>query len=264
MRKLFVFLFIVVFFVSASAQETGEIQIINHEVMQGETVRMLSKRYLVTPSDIYKLNPFAVDGISKGMVLQIPSHKKPTENDLRTASAVQKKATAAIEIDAVNSADVKAVEAIMDSLSVAPDRTEAAGKTVSTDEKSSGNPAKHKVMPGETLSSISRKYGVTVDEIKNANSNLLARGLQSGQVIEIPGSDSSDVTPTAVHEAQATAAPIETSSDHTVEHIVQPKETLYSISKKYNVTVDQIQQLNEKSLAHGLQAGQVILIKPNN
>ena len=44
---------------------------------------------------------------------------------------------------------------------------------------------KHKVEPKETLYSISKKYGVSVDEIKTQNENILAKGLQSGQEISI-------------------------------------------------------------------------------
>ena len=43
----------------------------------------------------------------------------------------------------------------------------------------------HDVAKGETLYSLSRKYGVTVDDIKSAN-EALAAGLKAGQRIKIP------------------------------------------------------------------------------
>ena len=53
-----------------------EVDIINHEVQLGESVRLISKKYLVDPAEIYKLNKFAVEGISQGMVLKIPVPRK--------------------------------------------------------------------------------------------------------------------------------------------------------------------------------------------
>ena len=73
MRKA-VLIFLLVFAPKLFSQssEKRDVKIVNHQVMMGETVRMLSKKYLVSPADIYKMNKFAVDGISNGMVLQIP------------------------------------------------------------------------------------------------------------------------------------------------------------------------------------------------
>jgi LysM repeat protein len=50
--------------------------LVTHRVEQGETVMLLCKKYLITPTDIYKYNPDAVEGISYNMVLQIPVDKK--------------------------------------------------------------------------------------------------------------------------------------------------------------------------------------------
>jgi LysM repeat protein len=63
---------------SAKAQdkETGSGEIIAHTVAQGETIIMVSKKYLVTPEDIYKLNPEAVHGIAANTVLRIPADKR--------------------------------------------------------------------------------------------------------------------------------------------------------------------------------------------
>jgi LysM repeat protein len=44
---------------------------------------------------------------------------------------------------------------------------------------------------------------------------------------------------------------------------VAPKETLYGLSKKYNVSIETIISQNERLLKNGLQAGQVLTIKAN-
>ncbi len=48
---------------------------IDHYVMAGEQVMMISKKYMVDPKDIYKYNADAVNGLAKGTVLKIPLHK---------------------------------------------------------------------------------------------------------------------------------------------------------------------------------------------
>jgi LysM repeat protein len=56
----------------------------------------------------------------------------------------------------------------------------------------------------------------------------------------------------------------EQSGDQIVRHTVEPKETLYSLSKKYGITVDEIKQQNSSLLINGLQIGQVLELKAKN
>ena len=49
-----------------------------------------------------------------------------------------------------------------------------------------------------------------------------------------------------------------------IKHKVEPKETLYGLSKKYNVSVDEIKQKNEAVLQNGLQIGQILIIRKIN
>lgn len=62
-----------------AAEKTTEeenIPTVSHTVQMGETVILICKKYVVSPDDIYKLNPEAIDGITPGMVLRVPSQKK--------------------------------------------------------------------------------------------------------------------------------------------------------------------------------------------
>lgn len=64
----------------AQAPATNDVaapeNVINHKVQPGETVMLICKKYLVTPQDVYKLNPDAIEGISSNMVLKIPADKR--------------------------------------------------------------------------------------------------------------------------------------------------------------------------------------------
>lgn len=91
------------------------------------------------------------------------------------------------------------------------------------------------VKSGDSLWSISKKFGITVDELKNAN-NLSSNLLSVGQNLIIPGK-----------EAQAT-------SD---EYVVKKGDTLYSIARKYNISVDNLKSINNIT-TDSLAIGQII------
>lgn len=99
----------------------------------------------------------------------------------------------------------------------------------------------HTVGEGETLYSISRMYGLTVDELISLNS-LSSQQIKPGQKLK--------VTKTATSG----------SGSKSVEHKVVSGETLYSISRKYGVSVDSIKKSNNLS-SDGLQAGQILIIQ---
>lgn len=99
----------------------------------------------------------------------------------------------------------------------------------------------HKVSPQETLFAISRRYQVPVGEIQNSN-EALKQGLKIGQTIRVPYVAKSDI------------------AEGTTLHKVAPGETLFSISKKYNVPVDSLKQWN-KLLGNDLSIGQALVVK---
>ena len=102
------------------------------------------------------------------------------------------------------------------------------------------------VKRGDTLYSISRQYGVSVDELRRIN-NLTSDVLSIGQEISIPSSESV-ITP---------------SEDEIINepntYIVQRGDTLFSISRKFNIPVNDIKVQN--NLTNDiLSVGQVLSI----
>ena len=271
MRKFVLFLAAVCLFQMGFAQNKNqEYDIVSHTVQLGETVRMLSKKYLADPSEIYRLNKFAVNGISQGMVLQIPVPRKEVvvTQEEPVAENVQE------------TVEVPAQEPIAESPKSKPQKARPVQKDQSITVISRDSQTEHTVEPGETLFSLSRKYGVSVDEIKMSNEGNIKKGLKVGQVVKIPSARTIDstessigstVTPTREADQDKTVAePVQTEttaadSGNTgnVTHKVAPKETLYSLSKRYNVTVDDIKTQNPEVAKHGLQIGQTLIISKN-
>lgn len=95
----------------------------------------------------------------------------------------------------------------------------------------------HKVEAKETLFGLARRYKTTADEIIKENPQ--AKNLRIGDILRIPYKD---------FESQAvlTAPKDRKNSDaKTLKHIVEAKETLYSIARKYNVSVKDLQMWNK-------------------
>ena len=99
------------------------------------------------------------------------------------------------------------------------------------------------VKSGDTLWSIAKKYGVSVDELKEKN-NLNSNALSINQVLLIP---------TVLEEV-----PEEETGEY---YTVVSGDTLYSIANKYGLTVDELKSLNNLS-SNLLSIGQRLLVKP--
>ncbi|GAB5525712.1 MAG: hypothetical protein Roseis2KO_35840 [Roseivirga sp.] len=105
----------------------------------------------------------------------------------------------------------------------------------------------HKVKSGQTLYSLSRRYGTSVKSIRDENGGL-STGLKVGQTLKIPyGKEVKEAAPAAI----ATDAKI---------HTVGKGETLFSISRQYGLKVDQLKTLN-KLTSNALALGQKLVIE---
>ncbi len=91
----------------------------------------------------------------------------------------------------------------------------------------------HKVKPKESFFGISRKYGIEIDDILEWNALNIMDGLSIDQELELV------VPKTSLIEAAR-------STGKSTTHEVQKGDTLWGISRKYGVTVEQILQWNNK------------------
>ncbi len=120
---------------------------------------------------------------------------------------------------------------------------EEKNKELSIDKKQLDNVEYHTVQAGETLFAISRKYGKSVDQLKQLN-NLSDYTLSVGQKL-------------IINENFKEKQPDTESTNF--YHEVQKGETLYAIAKKYNMGVDEIKQLNNLGDV-ALSVGQKLMV----
>jgi membrane-bound lytic murein transglycosylase D len=134
-------------------------------------------------------------------------------------------------------------------------------------EAAPATPAKdsvHVVQAGETLYSLSRRYGLSVQELRSFN-NMSAEGVLSiGQSLRlVPVANSVAVQPAGPSAALATVSQpeggvISEDSRH-IYHTVAEGETMYRVARRYNVTIKDIMEWNKKA-DFSIQPGETLVV----
>ena len=108
---------------------------------------------------------------------------------------------------------------------------------------------RYKVVAGDTLTGIASKHGLTVSQLASYNGISATAQVNIGQRLWlIPGKVST--------VAQTNTTPIA----KTTEHTVQAGESLTSIARKYNTTVQDVSALNGLSVTDGVLIGQKLKV----
>jgi len=117
----------------------------------------------------------------------------------------------------------------------------------------------YKVKKGETLSSIARKFDTTQDELISLN-QLTNNKILAGQELKV--AEQKTAVASAPVSVDASVASQPTSINEPVNHKVTTGESLFSISKLYNISIDELKAHNNLS-TNKLQQGQTLQIPGN-
>ncbi len=96
----------------------------------------------------------------------------------------------------------------------------------------------HQVKKGETAYSISRAYGISVEDLTRENPPAVY-GVNEGQSLRIPVRLVTDSKP-----ADSTAVKKKHDDSHFIYHNLNPGETIYSLSKTFGVSENEIMESN--------------------
>lgn len=136
------------------------------------------------------------------------------------------------------------------------------------------------VTPGDTLSSISRRYGVPEQAILNANGLSGPRDVVAGRSLTIPAYAKGNRTPPSSSTAQAALKPfpqnsaqpkraavvnvpeaaVSSSAGAGGSYRVSSGDTLYSIARRYNVNVASLSAANNLGQSSNIKVGQMLVI----
>ncbi len=130
---------------------------------------------------------------------------------------------------------------------------ETLGNTYVKVDETMLNGSTYIVEKGDSMYSVSKKYNMTVKELQDLN-NLTNSALSVGQKLN---TNSSSID--TIAQASNSKLPANIAISKKI-HIVEKGETLYSISKKYDVTISDLQQLNDLN-DNGISIGQELKIK---
>ena len=132
----------------------------------------------------------------------------------------------------------------------------------------------HQVQKGETLSSISKKFGMTVAELKRKN-NIKKNKLSINESIKIKDEETDLIVQTPAHNQTLLAENINSKNPETLTseqsgssdqsnkiHSVKKGETLFSISKIYNMSIDELKNINN-IIKGRIHPGQKLKITPS-
>lgn len=119
----------------------------------------------------------------------------------------------------------------------------------------SPNEVSHLVDIGDTFYSISKKYAVSVDELKKWN-GLTSNELNVGQRLKV-NLKSIDEKTSLTTLSESTTATEPTWSRRF--HIVEEQQTLFAISQKYNVTIQKLQNWNNLE-GNNISIGQRLIV----
>ena len=127
---------------------------------------------------------------------------------------------------------------------------------------------KHKVVKGESLFAIAKKYHITQAEVIELNPKYKNGILKLNEVIEIPNKNYKEEKAKRkdkkIVETKANLEPEINTNNQFIIHTVLKKETIYSISKKYNISMELLCETNEELKTTALKLGSKIKIPNNN
>ena len=116
----------------------------------------------------------------------------------------------------------------------------------------------YKVEKGDTLYSISRKYQITVAELRTANNLSENDVIKVGQKLIIPDADIG--TAAALSSTKTAGSSASASTAKTVEYVVAKGDTLYGIARKNGMTVADLMAINNLDSSAVIKVGQKLKV----
>ena len=201
-------------------------------VQKGDTLYSVAMANNTTVDELKRINNLTSNILSTGQLLKIPSALLPESTYIvkkgdSLYSIANKYNTTVDELKRINNLTSN-ILSIGQVLKLPSDKV--------SDIEKEENTISYTVQKGDSLYSIARKYSTTIDKIKDLN-NLTTNLLSIGQVLLIPTNTNLETT-----------------------YTVQKGDSLYSIAKKYDTTVDRLKQLNNLK-SNLLSIGQILIVR---
>lgn len=245
-----------------------------HKVEPGETLFIISQKYGISLSELRELNSLDNQStIYSGQEILIPDgtveivtkhfiKKHKVKRGETLSSIASKYGTSESEIMKANKMKKKVVIKgktlkipVTQQISVAK-KQDIQSQNQQITKKEKEQVIIHKVREGESIEKIASKYNVSPDDIRQWNEDQIRNDvIVKGSKIKIYKGDTQNIARDRSKKSKT--------QQNVTEHIVKPGDTLFSIAKKYNVSIDDIKRWNNLTdfRAENIRVGQTILIK---
>lgn len=278
MLKKFLLLSGLAFTLGVSAQAT-------HTVAKGDNPYSIAKKYGLTLDELVKMNPDAKDGkLSIGQVLKVGRGTAKAANAAKKTGSspalgrivLQPKQTiySITKQYHITEAELRSLNPNLDSnmkighevvLPLKNIQAYGSGQqtaaTVYTPAGTAQSVAadSYEIQPKDNYYRITKKFGLTQDQLFAMNPGLEEKGLQPGNVIRIKGTAAAGST-IARSERKTEQAVNVSAQDDYVTYTVEAGDTVFSILNRFGISLDELMALNPQ-LSNGLKAGMVIKIR---
>lgn len=185
-------------------------------VKAGDSLWSIAKKFDVSVEDLKKANNLSSNLLSIGQKLNIPSEEVPPQ----TGDFIVYTVSSGDTLYSIAKKYNLSVNDIIDYNDLSSTSLQIGKQLLIPVIKQDNNT--YIVKAGDTLYTIARRYGISVDELKNYN-NLTSNNLSIGQRLNIPQSKE---------------------NNNETLYVVKAGDSLYSIASKYNTTVSDIMKLN--------------------
>ena len=225
-----------------------------YTVQSGDSLWSIGNRFGVTVQQLRDANNLTSDVLSVGQVLTIPGVSGDEDTGDNNGAVFYYTVERGDSLWSIARRFGVTVQEIRDANDLVSDTLSvgqsliipglSADEDLEDDNNNETTPSTYTVQSGDSLWSIANKFGVTVNDLKDANS-LTSNLLSIGQVLIIPSSSTNNPT-----------------NPSYTTYTVQRGDSLWSIANRFRITVDAIKTLNNLT-SNLLSVGQVLQI-PNN
>lgn len=195
-----------------------------------QTIYGITKQYHISETDLRKLNPNLDQHMKIGDEVTLPAEniKKYADQNafVKTEVPVEKPVEKAVE-------------------------------------KPKADEGTYVIQPKDNYYRITKSFNLTQEELFAINPGLEEKGLQPGEVINVKKPQNSKVKETVTWQEDKKTEKAEVQNvvaDEYQTYTVQSGDTVFGILNKFNVSLDQLLELNPK-LSEGLKPGMVLKVK---
>ncbi len=207
---------------------------VSYKIKKGDTVEDIAKRHKISEKELVKINPKISEGLTEDTYIVVPKVADYTKKaSKKTDESIYK------NTDRTEKIEKRKVEE----------------RRVIEENVSDNSPRylSYTVKKGETMKEIASRYNISEEELLNINQGV-SRNPSENTYILVPINKQKTISHNSYPKKVANEVNTVTSIPKNGSYTVEQGDTLYSLSKRFGVSIDKLKEYNP-ALKDGLKAG---------